>query len=260
MPPTLPDAGPNFPSDLYNGMIAPLIPYAIKGVVWYQGESNGTNTALGQEYSILFPRMIEDWREKWGQGDFPFLYVQLANFGIIPDSNFPLVREAQLKTLALPNTGMATAIDIGNPGDIHPNDKQDVGLRLALAARHVAYGENIVYSGPLYDSMTVEGDRIRIDFKNRGGGLTMSTPPWTPNGQPIPTPTELTGFEIAGDDKNFLPAQASLEGDSVVVSCDKVLLPIAVRYDWANSPTPLGNLYNKEGLPASPFRTDTWDK
>jgi sialate O-acetylesterase len=254
-PPPLID--PNTTAALFNGMIAPLIPFAIKGVIWYQGESNSYNFAMGQEYASVFARLIGDWREKWGEGDFPFLYVQLANF-IYQGWSFPMVRESQLKTLALPATGMAVAVDIGNPTDIHPADKTDVGHRLALAARHVAYGENIVYSGPIYDTMTLEGSRISLSFKDIGGGLTMGVPPWTPTGQPVPEPTELTGFEIAGDDKKFVPAKAEIDGDSVVVSSDQVSDPTAVRYDWDNNPVPLGNLYNKDGLPASPFRTDTW--
>jgi len=156
-------------------MIAPLIPYAIKGVIWYQGEANAGN---GLEYRTLFPRMISDWREKWNQGDFPFLYVQLPNFSW-PQSKpseggWASLREAQLKTLALPNTGMAVTIDVGD-GDLHPKDKLDVGLRLAQAAKHVAYGQDLVYSGPIYDSMTVEGNKIRLTFKDTGSGLQMST-------------------------------------------------------------------------------------
>jgi sialate O-acetylesterase len=255
--PHSPDGGPSTPTVLYNGMIAPLIPYAIKGAIWYQGESNAGN---GPEYATLFPRMISDWREKWNQGDFPFLYVQLANF-MAPqkqpsEGGWAYLREAQLKTLSLPNTGMASAVDIGNAADIHPKDKLDVGLRLALAAKHIAYGQDLVYSGPIYDSMTVEGNKIRLTFKQTGSGLQMSTPPWTPTGVPVPAPTALTGFAIAGADKNFVWAQAQIDGNSVVVSSDQVGSPVAVRYGWANNPP--CNLYNKEGLPASPFRTDDW--
>jgi sialate O-acetylesterase len=255
--PPMPEGGPSTPTVLYNGMIAPLIPYAIKGAIWYQGESNAGN---GLEYQTLFPRMISDWREKWNQGDFPFLYVQLANY-MAPQSKpseggWAYLREAQLKTLSLPNTGMASAIDIGNAADIHPRDKLDVGLRLALAAKHIAYGQNLVYSGPIYDSMTVEGNKIRLTFKQTGSGLQMSTPPWTPTGIPAPAPTELTGFAIAGANKNWVWAQAQIDGNTVVVSSDQVASPVAVRYGWANNPP--CNLYNKEGLPASPFRTDDW--
>ena len=257
--PLPPDGGQNAPTDLFNAMIAPLVPYAIKGAIWYQGEANAGN---GKEYATLFPRMITDWREKWGQGDFPFLFVQLANW-LAPQkepaevSGWALLREAQLKTLALPHTGMALAVDIGNPFDIHPKDKLDVGLRLALAARRVAYGENVVSSGPIYDTMTVEGSKIRLTFKEVGGGLTMGVPPWTPTGTPPPAPTELKGFAIAGDDKKWVWGKAEIEGNTLVVSGDGVANPVAVRYDWANCP--FGNLYNKEGLPASPFRTDDWE-
>ncbi len=245
------------PTRLFDSLIAPLIPYAIKGVIWYQGESNGNK---GLEYRTLFPRLISDWREKWNQGDFPFLFVQLANFKAPQtkpsEGDWAYLREAQLMTLALPNTGMAVAIDIGDAKTIHPKDKLDVGLRLALAARHVAYGQDLVYSGPIYDSMKIEGNKIRLTFKDTGSGLQMSTPPFTPTGVPALASTELTGFAIAGADKNFVWAQAQIDGNSVLVSTDQVASPVAVRYGWANNPP--CNLYNKEGLPASPFRTDDW--
>ena len=259
--PDLPVGPPSTPTVLYNGLIAPLIPYALKGVIWYQGESNAGN---GLEYRTLFPRMISDWREKWNQGDFPFLYVQLANYmghqisqttpGEV--SGWAFVREAQLKTLSLPNTGMAVIIDIGEAGNIHPRDKLDVGLRLALAAKHITYGQNLVYSGPIYDAMKVEGNKIRLSFKQTGSGLQMSAPPWTPTGVPAPAPTELTGFAISGADQNWVWGKAQIDGNTVVVSSDRVASPVAVRYGWANNPA--CNLYNKEGLPASPFRTDDW--
>ncbi len=242
------------PTTLFNGMINPLIPFAIKGVIWYQGEANEGDAA---EYATLFPVMITDWRAHWGQGDFPFLFVQLANYTNAKDPNsvnWPVLRESQAKALSLPNTGMATAIDIGNPNDIHPRDKLDVGARLALVARHVAYGENLVYAGPTFDSIKVEGNKIRVSYTNIGGGLTLGTPPWTPDGNPLPPPTALTGFEIAGADKNWVPAQAVIDGQTVVVSSDQLAAPVAVRYDWADSPS--GNLYNKDGLPAFPFRTE----
>ena len=255
--PTVPEGAPFTPTVLYNGMIAPLVPYAIKGAIWYQGESNAGN---GLEYQTLFPRMISDWREKWNQGDFPFLYVQLANFMAAQSKpsqgGWAYLREAQLKTLALPNTGMAVIVDIGNGTNIHPKDKIDVGLRLALAAKHVAYKQDLVYSGPIYDSMKIEGNKIRLTFQDTGSGLQMSTPPWTPTGVPVPAPTELTGFAIAGADQNFVWAKAQIDGNTVVVSSDQVASPVAVRYGWANNPP--CNLYNKEGLPASPFRTDDW--
>jgi len=151
---------------------------------------------------------------------------------------------------------MAVIIDIGEAATVHPHDKLDVGLRLALAAKHIAYGQDLVYSGPIYDSMTVEGNKIRLTFKDTGGGLQMNTPPWTPSGVPASAPTELTGFAIAGADKNFVWSKAQIDGSNVVVSSGQVASPVAVRYGWANNPP--CNLYNKEGLPASPFRTDDW--
>jgi len=241
------------PITLFNGMINPLIPFAIKGVIWYQGESN---EGKATEYATLFPAMITDWRAHWGQGDFPFLFVQLANYNDVHDpnmGNWPIVRESQAKALSLPNTGMATAIDIGDPNNIHPKDKIDVGARLALVAEHVAYGQNLVYAGPTFDSIKVEGNKIRVSYTNIGGGLVMGTPPWTPDNMPVQPPTALAGFEIAGADKNWVPAQAVIDGQTVLVSGDQVAAPVAVRYDWA--PSPSGNLYNKEGLPAFPFRT-----
>ncbi len=230
------------PAQLYNGMIAPLIPYAIAGAIWYQGESNAGRAA---QYRKLFPAMIRNWREDWGQGDFPFLFVQLANYMARKqepsESRWAELREAQLDTLSVPKTGMAVIIDVGDAKDIHPKNKQDVGRRLALAARRVAYGEDIVYSGPLYDSMKVEGSKARISFKHVGGGL-------------VARGEKLVGFSIAGGDKAFVWAEARIEGDTVVVWSDRVEKPAAVRYAWADNPE--CNLYNKEGLPASPFRTD----
>ncbi|MCE0483901.1 MAG: sialate O-acetylesterase [Methylacidiphilales bacterium] len=260
--PTLARPGPGHPgltaSVLFNGMVAPLIPFGLKGVIWYQGEANEGN---GLEYGTLFPAMITDWRERWGESDFPFLFVQLANYrqpATKPcEGNWAWVRDSQLHTLSLPNTGMASAIDIGNPNDIHPKDKADVAARLALAAKQVAYGQkDIVYSGPLYDSMRQEGEQIRIHFTQVGSGLTIGTPPWTWNGKPVPPPTELTGFAIAGADKKWYWAHAVIDGDGVVVSSNQVPNPVAVRYGWADNPR--CNLYNKEKLPASPFRTDSW--
>ncbi len=255
--PQPPQGGASGPSVLFNGIVAPLIPYAIKGVIWYQGEANANN---GLEYRTLFPRLITDWRERWGEGDFPFLYVQLANLWAPQkkpsEGGWALLREAQLMTQSLPNTAMAVAVDIGDPLDIHPKDKVDVASRLFLAAQHVAYGENLVYSGPLYDSMKVEGNKIRVSFKSVGSGLQMSLPPWSSTGVLPPPPTELKGFAIAGADKNFVWAKAEIDGSDVLVSSDEVAEPVAVRYGWASNPP--CNLYNKEGLPASPFRTDDW--
>jgi len=242
----------NTPTALFNGMVAPLIPYAIKGVIWYQGEANA---AKSEEYTTLFPTMIKDWREKWAQGDFPFLFVQLACYKPGGPS-WPLLRESQAKTLSVPNTGMASAVDVGNPADIHPADKLDVGHRLALVARHVAYGENIVFSGPMYESMKVEGDKVVIKFKHTGGGLAIGVPPWSPKGDVPPPADSLQGFVIAGEDKKFVPAEAKIEGDKVIVSSAQVPKPVAVRYAW--DAVPVCNLYNKEQLPAISFRTNDW--
>lgn len=245
---------PNTPTVVYNGLIAPLIPYALKGVLWYQGESNSRDA---DQYQTLLTTMILDWREKWGLGDFPFLIVQLANYeGSNPGENWAQVREAQLKTLALPQTGMAVTVDIGNPKDVHPRDKRDVGLRLALVARHVAYGEHLIYSGPIYQSMQLKGGSIEIAFTNIGDGLKIGVPPASfKSPQPAPE-AELTGFTVAGDDQAWKPAKAEIQGDKVIVSSEEVSQPTAVRYGWAN--TPECNLYNSADLPASPFRTDDW--
>ena len=234
------------PCGLYNGMIAPLIPYAIKGAIWYQGESNATRA---YQYRQLFPAMICHWRQAWAQGDFPFLFVQLTNFQKPCDepteSIWAELREAQLMTLRLPKTGMAITIDIGDADDIHPKNKQDVGRRLALAAEAIAYHRNVVYSGPIYDSMTVEGNQIRLRFTHLGSGLKAKH-----------SETFLIGFTVAGADRQFVHADAHIDGNTVVVKSDRVSNPVAVRYAWADNPA--CNLYNKEGLPASPFRTDDW--
>jgi sialate O-acetylesterase len=231
------------PCVLYNGMIAPLAPYAIRGVIWYQGESSGPTA---DKYFNLMETLIQNWRQMWGQGDFPFLFVQLANNGKLatqPDGSgwMARVREGQLKTLTVPNTAMAVAIDIGDANNIHPKNKQEIGLRLALAARALAYHESIPYSGPIYDSMTIEGSAVRLRFKHTDGGL-------------VAKGEKLVGFGIAGEDSNFVWADAKIDGDTIVVSSLQVAKPIAVRYGWADNP-PV-NLYNKAGLPASPFRTD----
>ncbi len=251
--------GPTIPSSLFDAMIHPVIPFAIKGVIWYQGEDNA-EPAAALEYARLFPAMISGWRKLWKEGDFPFLYVQLANLAQRYRDNWPLVREAQLKTLSLPKTGMAVTFDIGTPYFIHPPDKMDVGLRLSLLARHVAYGENVVCSGPLYAAMKVEGANIRLSFRpdTIGGGLVIGSSPWKdPKATTIPSTTELQGFLIAGEDRKWVTAQATIAGDAVVVSSAQVPNPAAVRYAWAQSP--LANLYNRNGLPASPFRTDDWN-
>ena len=249
------DGGPNAPSNLFDGMIAPLIPYAIKGAIWYQGESNGGSVAQAMEYRTLFPAMITDWRARWGEGDFPFFFVQLAKYKN-PNPPYAVLRESQAKTLSLPKTGMAVAYDVGDQDDIHPKDKLDVGQRLALAAEHVAYGKDLVYSGPVYAKKKVESDAIRVSFTQVGGGLIIGSAPWVPaKAQPIPT-TSLVGFTLAGEDKTFYPADAKIDGNEVVVSSAQVPHPVAVRYAFIDA---VGNLYNKGGLPAPPFRSDDWE-
>lgn len=233
------------PSFLYNGMIAPIAGYTLTGAIWYQGESNAGQAFA---YRTLFPTMIQDWRVSWRQGTFPFLFVQLANWrGRKPQpaaSDWAELREAQLMALSLPETGMAVTIDIGEADDIHPRNKQDVGRRLALWARAMVYGDEVVRSGPLYRSMEIRGREIALAFDHVGGGLAAR------EDQP------LTGFAVAGEDRQFAWAEARIEGDRVVVRSDLVSEPVAVRYAWADNPE--CNLVNAEGLPASPFRTDRW--
>ena len=248
--------GQNAPARLYNGMINPLIPFAIKGAIWYQGESNATRA---QQYRTLLPALIKDWRTGWGLGDFPFLIVQLANYKApspVPvESAWAELREAQyLTSKNVPNSGLATIIDIGEGENIHPENKQDVGLRLSLIARKLVYDDKeLITSGPVYESMKVEDGKIRVKFSSVGGGLEARG-------------GELKTFAIAGEDtsasgnpaaagKKFVWANARIEGDSVVVWSDEVKKPSIVRYAWAENPEGC-NLYNKEGLPAVPFRTD----
>ncbi|MBD2700078.1 sialate O-acetylesterase [Spirosoma sp. BT702] len=234
----------NQPTALFNAMVAPEINYAIKGFCWYQGE---TNAGKPQEYATLQPALINDWRRLWKQGPLPFLYVQLPGFmdyNYQPtESNWAMLREAQLKALSVPNTAMTVAIDLGEWNDIHPDNKKDVGERLALAALKTAYKETLVSSGPLYQSAAVEGNKIVINFTSTGSGLVAN------DGE------ELGEFAIAGADKKFVWAKAKIEGNNVVVWSDDVSNPQYVRYAWADNPVN-PNLYNKEGLPASPFRTD----
>jgi len=236
---------PHSPAGLYNAMIAPLIPYGIGGAIWYQGESNA---GRAYQYRTLFPVMIKNWRKDWGQDDFPFLFVQLANFRAVnpqpTESDWAELREAQLMTLALPNTGMAVIIDIGEANNIHPKNKQDVGKRLALWALAESYGKELVYSGPIYKSMKIKSNKIMLYFDHVGGGLIA-------NGD-----EPLKGFAIAGADRQFVWADAKIDGDSIVVSSNEVSSPVAARYAWADNP--VCNLYNEEDLPASPFRTDDW--
>ena len=234
---------PDTPSGLFNGMIQPLIPFAIRGAIWYQGESNAPRASA---YHRLFAAMISSWREKFGQGDFPFFWVQLANFGRPDDpthETWAYLREAQSQALSLPATGQAVAIDIGDPRDIHPTNKQEVGRRLALIAKALVYGTSVDYSGPVFASAVREGGALRVRFKYAGTGLTAGDRP-------------LESFEVAGADRRFHPASAVIVGDTLRVQSPEVPEPVAVRYAWRNAPD--ANLYNGAGLPASPFRSDSW--
>ncbi len=233
---------------LYNAMVAPLIPYAFNGVIWYQGESNASRA---HQYQTLFPLMIENWRDKWGSGDFPFLFVQLANFRQPVDtpegSTWAELREAQTMALNLPNTGMASTIDIGEADDIHPRNKQDVGKRLALQAYRIAYDKDILSDGPMYQSHRIEDDKVIITFIHTGKGLT------TRNKYGY-----VPGFTVAGEDQQFHWAKAEIIGaNQIAVYSDRVAKPVAVRYGWADNPDDL-SLYNSADLPMNPFRTDEW--
>lgn len=224
------------PGLLWNGMIAPITAFPIRGVIWYQGESN---SALERAplYNHIFRALIEDWRREWAIGDFPFLYVQISNFKSTPAEDWAVLREQQRETLEMRNTGMAVTIDIGNPDDVHPNDKLDVGLRLARAARALSYGESVEYDGPMFREATREGASIRAWFDHAKGLKAKGG--------------EVTGFEVAGADGKFVPAEAKIEGEAILASSPSVPEPKAVRYGWANSPQ--CDLFNGEGLPASPF-------
>jgi sialate O-acetylesterase len=232
------------PSALFNGMIFPLLPFAIRGAIWYQGESNADR---GAQYRDLFQVLIRNWRKAWGQGDFPFYFVQLANYmarrPVPTESRWAELREAQMMALALPNTGMAVAIDIGEADDIHPRNKKDVGLRLALNALHGTYGcSDVIPCGPLFRSAKREGSSLRISFDHVGGGLVCQG-------------DTLNGFAIAGEDGCFVWAEAKIDGDEILVFSPEITEPLSARYGWADNPEV--NLFNKDGLPASPFRTDS---
>jgi sialate O-acetylesterase len=243
---------PNVPKDprssrrrdaaVWNAMVAPLTSYAIAGVIWYQGESNAE---FPYQYRKLFPAMIQQWRSSWGEGDFPFLFVQLTNYSRgfrFPDV-WPTTRESQATALALPKTGMAVAMDIGDHQSMFPKNKQEVGRRLALAAEGIAYGRKIEYQGPTFKSMRVDNGTVRLQFTHVAGGLVV-------HGE------SLKGFVVAGEDQKVFPAEAQIEGTEVVLSSPQVAKPVAVRYAWANDP--VCTLYNKAGLPAPQFRTDDW--
>lgn len=241
--------GPNdYPTLLFNAMINPLLPYAIKGAIWYQGE---TNAGRAYQYRKAFPLMITDWRRHWGLGDFPFYFVQLASFNAgngnsEHGSSWAELREAQAMTLSLPNTGMAVITDIGESHDIHPKNKQDVGKRLAAIALNNLYGTTMEYSGPVYQSMKTDGNKIIISYTHTGSGL-MTKDPYG----------YIKGFEIAGSDHRFHYAKAYIDGSNIVVYRDDVSSPVAVRYAWADDALE-ANLFNKEGFPAAPFRSDQW--
>ena len=235
------------PFVLWNGMVAPLVPYAIAGALWYQGESNSPTASI---YRDLMETLIVDWRKQWNQGDFPFIYVQLANIGKEVETEpatggtEAIKREAQLLNLSIPKTAMVVAIDNADPLDmknVHPKNKQEIGKRMVLAARAIAYGEKLTYSGPIYDKMQIKGNAIQLQFKSTDKGL-------------ICKGDKLKGFAIAGEDKKFVWAEAKIVGNSVVVSSPDIAKPVAVRYGWGSNPPT--SLYNKADLPASPFRTD----
>ena len=243
-PPPMGPGTPFEPNGLFNGMIAPLQPYGLRGIIWYQGEQNWPRP---EEYAELFPAMIRSWRAQWGQDNLPFLFVQLANFTVVNDPTnraWSRLRDAQAQTLQLPATGMAVTIDIGNPRDIHPLNKQDVGRRLALIAKTQVYGIPGDFSGPMFAYVTGEHSALRVHFTHAGTGLISS-------GKPVQS------LEIAGVDKKFYPATGKIERDTLLVSARAVPVPLAVRYAWTNAPE--ANLFNGAGLPAAPFRSDDWE-
>ncbi|NUQ62340.1 MAG: sialate O-acetylesterase [Pirellulales bacterium] len=248
--PVDPRKSPHRPASLYDGMIAPLAPYAMQGAIWYQGESNAGGPQADL-YGLQLALLIKNWRADWKQGDFPYLWVQLPNFRAVQQqpvepSGWVTVQEEMRKTLAVPNTGMAITIDVGEAEDIHPKNKQDVGRRLALWALGTTYGKAIVYSGPLHKSACPQDGAVTIEFDHAGDGLKTS------DGGPV------KGFAIAGEDRSFVFADAKIDGNKVVVSSSQVKSPVAVRYAWASNP--VCNLVNSAGLPASPFRTDDWQQ
>jgi len=228
------------PAALFNGMVAPVTAYTIKGVIWYQGESNSRLT-FAPVYAKIFPALIADWRAQWHEGDFPFLFVQISSFTSDATEAWAIVREAQRRSLAVANTAMVVTVDIGDPDNVHPADKQTVGARLALAARALAYGEKVEYSGPLFRQATPESDGVRVWFDHTAHGL-------------VAKGDALLGFEIAGDDGHFVTATARIDGQTVVVGNAQVAAPKYVRYGWANAP--VVNLFNSDGLPASPFTSE----
>ena len=228
------------PAGLYNGMVAAAVNYPMKGVIWYQGESN-SKLSRANLYERIFTTLIGDWRAHWQEGNFPFLFVQLANFSSSQNESYNTIREAQRRSLAVANTGMAVTIDIGNPENVHPADKQDVGTRLALATEAIAYGKKVEFAGPMFRATSVEGAVMRVWFDHVTGGLKAHG-------------DMLTGFEMAGTDRKFVPALAQIDGETVTLSAEGVVSPKFARYGWANAP--VVNLFNGEGLPASPFTSE----
>jgi hypothetical protein len=246
-PPVAPRLQSNHPANLFNGLIAPIIPYAIRGAIWYQGENNAHGEAA-KLYELQLPLMIQDWRQRWNQGDFPFAWVQLPNFHKRTDdpsapADWAVMRESMLHSLSVPKTGMAVGIDVGEPDNIHPKDKQTIGKRLSLWARAEVYGEKIPFSGPVLSNHKIIANEVALTFEHADGGL-------------VAKDGELEGFAIAGADQKWVWAKARIAANQIIVSSPDVKTPVAVRYAWANNPN--CNLYNGAGLPASPFRTDDW--
>jgi sialate O-acetylesterase len=255
-----PSKRPQAPSITFNAMIAPLVPYALKGFLWYQGEADVSRAA---EYRVWLPRLITGWRELWAQGEAPFLIVQLPGHGrdIAPVANdgIPFLREAQASALRLPQVGLAITADIGDAADVHPDNKSHTAARLALLARELVYGEKIAGLSPAYDSHAIDGATVRVRFTRVGSGLVVGTAPWRPKGAPELSVDRLRGFYLAGADQKWVEATATIEGhDTVVLQAPGVAVPISVRYGWAY--TPKINLYSRDGLPAGPFRTDNWPR
>lgn len=237
---------------IYNGMISPVVRYGMRGVIWYQGENNAWHA---YEYRKLFPTMIKDWRSHWGIGDFPFLYVQLpplASAGV----SWAELREAQREALSLPNTGMVVTTDCGGQKNLHPVRKEPVGNRLALLAEGIAYHQPVEYSGPVFKSMDVQGNKVRVTFTHADGLQAGEMRDEGDDAPVLASPSKLVGFEVAGDDKKYYPADAVIDGTAVVVSSDQVQAPVAVRYGW--SAACIANLTNGAHLWASPFKTDSW--
>jgi sialate O-acetylesterase len=238
-----------FPALVYNAMIHPFTHYAIKGVAWYQGESNIT---WAEHYKVTFPALIRDWRKLWGVENLPFHFVQLPAYGAgchsNPGCDWAELREAQASALSLPNTYMTVTVDLGERDNIHPNDKKEVGKRLAASILANSYQKNIAWSGPYFEKMELQNGNAQVFFTNTGAGLMAK------DGKP----QHLNGFEMAGADRQFLPAEARLEGGGVLVSCPQVPAPVALRYAWTGYPEARLNLYGQNGFPVAPFRTDDW--